>query len=90
MPRTWAALASDWLSWLMSWLSRQAGLPMAGLGWAGLVAAAAAAAAGLKSIGSDLWGVRERVREKEGKEGRGSQQFGWLQCREANERKRRR
>lgn len=42
-------------------LAEQAGLPMAGLGWAGWLAAAAA---GLKSIGRDLWGERERVRRK--------------------------
>lgn len=42
-------------------LAEQAGLPSngwAGLGWL---------AAGLKSIGRDLWGERERVREGEGR-----------------------
>lgn len=57
------ALASSWLSWLMSWLSRlgfQNG--WVGLGWL--------AAAGLKSIGRDLWGGEGKSpRERERREG---------------------
>lgn len=56
LPRTWLGLASTWLSWLMSWLSR--------LGFQWLGSAGWLAAAGLKSIGRDLWGERERVRRK--------------------------
>jgi hypothetical protein len=56
----------------------------AGLGWAGwlLLLLLLLLAAVLKSIGRGLWGGRAESEKR----GRGSQQFGWLLGRGANER----
>lgn len=83
MPRTWLGLGVK-LAELADELAEQAGLPMAGLDQTGWLAGWLAA--GLKSIGRDLWGERERVRRRREGEGRGLQQYGWLQCKEPNER----
>lgn len=72
-------LASSWLSWLMSWLSR---LGFQWLGWTGL---AGWLAAGLKSIGRDLWGERERVRRRGRRGGKGTAAV-WLVAVQGTER----